>query len=306
MKHAGFDSSDLIQPFQLEESQIRGRLVRLGSSLDLILKQHAYPDSVAHLLAETAAVAAVLADSLKFKGIFTLQAKGSGAIRMLVADVTSDGAVRAYAQFSADELGDATGLKLLGKGYLAFTVDQGNDKDRYQGIVELNSATIAEAVQHYFRKSEQIPTAVMVEARKDAAGRWHAGALMLQRMPREGGYAKDLQTDTLEDDWHRVMILMSTCTPQELAEDVLSPNDLLYRLFHEEGVRVYDQRKLRHQCRCSQERVVSMLQSLPREEVEAMTVDDTPGGDIKVTCEFCNRSYTFSRKERDALLGPQK
>jgi molecular chaperone Hsp33 len=291
---------NLIQPFQLESSHLRGRLGRLGSVLDLILHQHAYPDAVGTLLAEAIAIASVLASSLKYEGVFTLQAKGDGAVRLLVADVTNDGGVRAYAQFDKDKLGNAPpDTQLLGKGYLAFTCSLAQKDDRYQGIVALEGGSLAEAVQHYFRQSEQLPTGITVSAHRDAQGRWRAGCLLLQRMPREGGINVESASPEAED-WTRAMIVMGTCTPHELTDAALSSEGLLFRLFHEEGVRVYESQHLRHQCRCSQTRVEGMLRSLPRAEIEGLGVE----GLVTVTCEFCNKSYMFTSDDRDKLYAP--
>jgi len=293
------ENDDITLPFQLESSHLRGRLVHMGSVLDIVLHQHAYPDSVAHLLAEAIVIAVALASSLNYEGVFTLQAKGDGIVRMLVADVTSDGGIRAYAQFDKDELGDAVAdTKLLGKGFMAFTCSLKGQEERYQGIVALEGGTLAEAVQHYFRQSEQIPTGIIAAAHHDDQGRWRAGCLLLQRMPREGGINVESATPEAED-WTRAMLVMGTCTPFELTDATLTPETLLFRLFHEEGVRVYDAQALRHQCRCSLTRVEAMLRSLPRAEVEAMAVDDR----IDVTCEFCNKTYGFTHQERDRLYG---
>lgn len=296
-------SDDVVQPFQLESSALRGRLVRLGTALDTILRQHNYEVPVATLLGEAVVVAAALATSLKYEGVFTLQAKGDGAVRMLVADVTSEGDMRGYAQVAEGVKALAGDARLLGKGYLAFTVDQNNKKDRYQGIVELSAGTVAEAVQHYFLQSEQLPTGIVAAVRKDDAGRWRGGCLLIQKMPREGGMEQQKTETSAEDDWIRAMTLMQTCGPDELTHDNLRPNDLLFRLFHEEGVRVYEPHVFRHKCRCSEERVTNMLRSLPRDEIETMSVN----GLVSVTCEFCNRSYYYDKKQRDALYGqPQK
>ena len=180
---------DLVQPFQIDSSGLRGRLVRLGPALDEILTRHAYPEPVAMMLGEAIALAAALAGALKYEGVFTLQTKGDGPIGMLVADVTSAGALRGYAQYDAGKLakaiatspGGATGIgdsvpRLLGAGHLAFTVDQGEHTDRYQGIVELQGSTLAECAHHYFRQSEQVEAGlkVAVGARPGATAR--AGA----------------------------------------------------------------------------------------------------------------------------------
>lgn len=296
---------DLILPFQLESTHFRGRLSRLGPALDRILRQHAYPEPVAALLGEATAVASALAASLKYDGVFTLQAKGDGAVRMLVADVTNDGGLRAYAQYDADKLAacEIVGGALLGKGYLAFTCSLAETDDRYQGIVELQGEGIAAAVQHYFRQSEQIPTGVVSAVRRDAGGAWRGGCLLLQQMPREGGVATptlDVESNSpAAEDWTRTMMVMGTCTPEELTDAGLAPSELLLRLFHEEGVRVFDAHALRHQCRCSRERVAAMLTSLPQDEVERLAVD----GKVEVTCEFCNVSYEFDEAARKALRG---
>jgi len=293
---------DFVLPFQFESCAVRGRLVRLGPALDLILHQHAYPPAVGRLLSEAMALGVALATSLNYEGVFTLQAKSDGAVRLLVADVTHDGGIRAYAQFDETKLAAAqAGAKLLGKGYLAFTVDQQLKQDRYQGLVELNGDSLAEAVQHYFRQSEQLPTGVVVAVQRDAQQRWHGGCLLLQHMPREGGHAHVSDT-AIEDDWHRAMLLLDTCTPEELTDPALPAEDLLFRLFHEEGVRIYDRLALRPQCRCSLERVTAMLRSLPRAEIEELAVN----GLVSVTCEFCNRSYEFDRNRREEIYGKEK
>ncbi len=298
-----FDQNDnLVQPFQLESSHLRGRLVQMGSVLDIILHQHAYPAVVGHLLAEAIVIAVSLATSLKYQGVFTLQAKGDGVIRMLVVDVTNDGGIRAYAQYDADRLGDAAAdTKLLGKGYLAFTCDRTGADDKYQGIVELTGGTLSEAVQHYFRQSEQLPTGLIAAAHSDGQGRWRGGCLLVQRMPREGGINVESATPEAED-WTRAMMLLGTCTPAEITDAAITPETLLFRLFHEEGVRVYEPTALRHQCRCTQTRVENMLKSLPRAEIEELAVNDL----VTVTCEFCNKHYPFDKKTRDTLYAVNK
>jgi len=292
---------DLIQPFKIEGQAVRGRLVRLGPLIDTVLDRHRYPPVVAELLAETVALAAALAGALKYDGVFTLQTKGDGPVRLMVADVTSDGDVRGYAQFDAERLAAVTGNgealsvpKLLGAGYLAFTVDQGSHTERYQGIVELIGATLAECVHHYFRQSEQLDAVVKVAAGR-ATGGWRAGALMLQRLPPSAGAADDV-----EDGWRRTLAFMASSTPDELLDAQLAPNDLLYRLFHEDGVRVFATADLRPGCRCSRQRVERVLRSLPDGELEAFKID----GVISVTCEFCSASYGFTDGEVAALKAP--
>ncbi len=289
-----FLNEDVLLPFQIETGVLRGRFVRLGASIDAILRRHAYPDPVASLLAQTAALAAALGSALKFDGVFTLQAVGDGPLSMLVADVTSDGALRACAKFDEKRLvSGLSGRELLGKGTLVFTVDQ-KLGERYQGVVALEGNSLTDAFQTYFKRSEQIPTGLMAAAGKDAEGGWHAGCLMIQKMPREGGAAPVVSGDSsVEDDWLRTMTLMQSCTQPEMIDPALPPEDLLFRLFHEEGVRVYDKKAFREECRCSREKLLAVLKSMSQGEREDMLVN----GCAEATCHFCGRTYTFDEKE---------
>lgn len=298
---------DLVQPFQIEATRLRGRMVRLGAALDDILSRHAYPDTVARFLGETTALAVLLASMLKYEGIFTLQAKGDGPLRLLVADVTSTGDVRAYAQFdqqaverAADDIAIAPAPALLGKGHIAFTVDQGQHTERYQGIVELSGKTLTDCVQHYFRQSEQIDTGLTVAVGRDGGtGPWRAGGIMLQRMPEpQAGEAGPLPSDT-EDGWRRAMVLMASAKAEELLAPELRANDLLFRLFHEDGVRVWTPHHLRFGCRCSRQKVADMLGKLPRDEIQGLKVDDK----VEVTCQFCSSTYRFSDSDLDQIYG---
>ncbi len=218
---------DLVQPFQIEPFALRGRLVRLGPAIDSILTRHAYPAPVATMLGEAIALAVALAGALKYDGVFTLQTKGDGPIKMMVADVTTAGAIRGYAQFDAARLDAgaptlAAVPRLLGAGYLALTVDQGEHTERYQGIVELQGGTLGECVHHYFRQSEQVEAALKVAVAQmpDASGtpRWRAGALMIQRLPRE---SFTLESETEDDAWRRAAIFMSSSTSAELVDPAL-------------------------------------------------------------------------------------
>jgi molecular chaperone Hsp33 len=224
---------------------------------------------------------------------------------MIVADVSTDGAVRGYAQYDQKKLdavtvaGDTTGLsvpRLLGAGYIAFTVDQGEETDRYQGIVELAGATLADCAQHYFRQSEQIQAGIKLTVGRTGPGAgWRAGGLMLQRVPPEGGYG--VIADDVEDGWRRSMVLMSSATPEELVNPDLTPHRLLFRLFHEDGVRVYDTHPLEARCRCSRERIETILRAFPADELDDMQKERV----TTVTCEFCSRRYTFDADEISRL-----
>lgn len=290
---------DLIQPFQIESKAAQGRLVRLGEAVSAVLDAHDYPEPVAELLGEAQVIAAAMAGALKFEGVLTLQAKGDGPVTILVVDVTSEGGIRGYAQFDRAALEDSASSgpqqqvpRLLGNGYLALTVDQGPDTQRYQGIVPLEGATLADCAHTYLRQSVQLDAAIKVAvARTGGAGAWRAGALMIQRLGRTGvqrqsGDAEDADAD---DAWRRAVVLMGSCTPDELLAPGLHPHDLLYRLFNEDGVRVFDPASLEMRCRCSQARVERVLRSFPRDEVEQMK----DGDDVVVTCEFCNATYRF-------------
>lgn len=287
---------DLAQTFQLDGLDVRGRLVRLGPALDQILASHDYPEVVAEMLAETLALGATLASILKYDGLFTLQVQSDGPISLLVADLTSDGDLRGYARFDADRVAEAEtkeGAKiqrLLGNGHLAFTVDQGPDTERYQGIVELEGATLAACAQTYFRVSEQLETVIFLGAEKGASGH-KAGAVLVQRMPSEETKDKD----EADEDWHRIVVLLASLKLEELVDDNLTAEDVLYRLYHDDGIRVYDPKRLHNKCRCSREKVVTTLKSLSRDEI---TMDD---GGASVNCEFCATDYEFTQSDLDKI-----
>jgi molecular chaperone Hsp33 len=295
---------DLIQPFQIDPFALRGRLVRLGPTVDRILSQHDYPEPVATILGEAIALAVLLSGMLKYEGIFTLQTKSDGPVRLLVADVSTEGAVRGYAQYDkarVDAMQGQAGANpsvpdVIGGGYIAFTVDQGEHTERYQGIVQIVGETLAECAQHYFRQSEQIQAGIKLSvARSGENGAWRAGGLMLQRVPPEGGYA--VIADDVEDGWRRAMVLMSTTTPGELVDPTLSPHRLLFRLFHDEGVRVYDTHPIEARCRCSHDRIRGILRSLPPDDNAEIRQDKV----TTVTCEFCNTTYEFSAEDLEPV-----
>ena len=286
---------DIVLPFQIEAPGLRGRLVRLGDAVDTILKRHDYPPPVAALLAEALALSATLSAALKYDGIFTLQLKGDGPVPMLVTDVTTAGAIRGYAEVSGelpDDLAIAAApvRSLVGKGYLAFTVDQGEHTERYQGIVELTGDSLTECIDHYFRQSEQFSAAMQVTAGQNDAGQWRAGAMMLQRLPDQEAI---VALEERDEAWRRSVILMSSVTAAELLDPALAPADLLFRLFHEDGVRVFEQQPISFGCRCSHERAARILASLPRQEVKELIVE----GEVTVTCQFCSETQHFDEGE---------
>lgn len=290
---------DTCSSFLLRDGAFRGRFVRLGPAIDTILTQHDYPPAVSHLLAETVALAVALANTMKFDGVFTLQAKGSGPVSALVADVTSQGAVRGYARFNEDQrealsqAGDSASVqRLLGAGHLAFTVDQGTDAKgeqlRYQGIIGLEGATLGDCVHQYFRQSEQLETAVSVAVTAPTGDHigWQAGAMVLQRMP----LADPSASEETEDDWRTAVVLFSSVTPEELASSALQVETVLYRLFHTQGVGVLATAPLRFGCRCSREKVEAVLATFSEDDLAHMHNDE---GVIEAVCEFCGARYTF-------------
>lgn len=306
---------NVVQTFQLESSSLRGRSVRLGTVLDDILTPHGYPEPVAHLVAETMTLGLLLSSMLKYDGIFTLQTKGDGPVSMLVADVTAAGTVRGCASFDAERLAHAQEqlaalsaqessqnhlAQYLGKGHIAFTVDQGKGGDRYQGIVELKGASLVDCVQHYFQQSEQIGTGIKMAVGL-RGGQWRAGALMLQHMPEDQKNIGNVR----EDDWRRAMVLMGTVKENELLDPKLHSHRLLLQLFHEEGVRVYKADPVRGGCRCSEEKVQTMLFMMTDEDLDYMVAD----GAVRLRCEFCGRDYMFdyadlNKKKQSAASPP--
>jgi molecular chaperone Hsp33 len=301
---------DAIQPFMIEDMRLRGRLVRLGPAVDAIVTRHDYPEPVAALLAETLVLACTLANTIKYEGVFTLQAQGDGPVRVLVADVTSAGHVRAYAGLDRarfEELGarapENPVPRYLGAGHLAFTVDQGARTERYQGIVDLAGPTLAACAQHYFRQSEQIETVIHLAVGK-RNGKWRAGGLMIQRLPRDtqdfdtAWNMESLAEEEREDDWRKVAALVGSVKNAELLDPALAPAQLLYRLFHEDGVRLYRRRPLADRCRCSRERAGNTLRMLERRELDEAKID----GAVIVTCEFCSRHERFDDPDLDALF----
>ena len=285
-------ADDLLRPFQLERSALRGRLVRLGDALDRILTRHDYPEPVGQLLGELLVLAAALAGGLRFQGTFSLQAKGSGPVSLLLADYTHDGAMRGYARFDAERIDAGSDIAaLLGDGRLALTVDQGDAGAAYQSIVELSGASLTECMQTYFRQSEQLKTGLKIAVGRVADNgtwRWRGGGLMVQRL------ADQPVDEAHQEDWHRTMLLLGTATDAELLDAGLPADALLYRLFHEEGVRVFAPQDLRFGCRCTRERVEKLLQSFPDAEVEEMRQDD---GLLVVTCQFCNAGFRFDEAQ---------
>jgi molecular chaperone Hsp33 len=270
-----------------------------------LLTRHPNHPAITRLCGQSLALAAALSTALKFRGSFSLQAKGDGPVPMLLADCTDTGALRGYARADATKL--AALLKtdpmpaanqLLGGGYLAFTVDQGPDQNRHQGIVTIEGSSLAEMALHYFRTSEQIRCVVHLACDETEDG-WRAGALILEKIAGAGGVDPSLDADAQEESWRTATTLAATLTDTELLDDGLPPERLLYRLFHSEGVAADRARALSYGCRCSRARLIGILEGFPPDDLDHMAVD----GDIVMTCEFCNFDFRFPRQDvrgRDA------
>ncbi|WAC27683.1 Hsp33 family molecular chaperone [Ancylobacter sp. SL191] len=315
---------DRVTPFHVDGLDVRGRVVRLGATLDAVLAHHNYPPVVKRLLGEAVALTVLLGSTLKISGRFILQTRTDGPVDLLVVDFTAPQDVRAYARFDAERLAalQAAGLgidsgALLGHGHLAMTIDQGLSVNRYQGVVALECAGLEAAAHQYFTQSEQIPTRVRLAVAEEmrpggAASSWRAGGLMVQFLPTEGGRLRpvdlhpgdapegiELPERDDDDAWMEAQSLVATLEDIELVDSDLSSERLLYRLFHERGVRVFDAEDVVAKCSCSQERVKNVLASFSHEERESLVED----GRITVTCEFCGRNYGFTAEE---VVGPDE
>ena len=304
---------DAVLPFQVASLDLRGRLTRLGPALDDVLTKHAYPPAVGKLLGEAIVLATLLGSSLKFDGRFILQTQTDGPVSFLIVDFQAPDRLRAYARFDAKRLGDGLDSgALLGHGHLAMTIDQGPDMSRYQGLVALEGGSLEDAAHEYFLRSEQIPTRVRLAVGEEWRGgggpkhHWRAGGMLLQFLPKAperarqadlhpGDAPEGVITHTIEEDdaWIEGQSLISTVEDVELIDPDLSGERLLYRLFHERGVRVFPPLPLRAQCSCSRDAVSSMLASFTPNDRADMVKD----GKVVVTCEFCSSVYEFTPQE---------
>ena len=288
-----------ITPFYLPGRPVRGRLVRLGPLADALLTRHQNHDTVTALMGQALALTAALATALKYQGSFSLQAKGDGPVPMLLADCTESGALRGYARADADKLAtllaaepDPSAAALLGHGYLAFSVDQGPDRERHQGIVSIEGDSLADMALHYFQTSEQLQCTVRLACARTPLG-WRAAALILERVAREGGLDPEMDLEAQAESWRTATALAATLKQAELLDDTLQPDRLLYNLFGTEGVAADRNRALAYGCRCSRARLSGILETFPDDDLDHMAV----GGDIVMTCEFCNLDFRFGRDE---------
>ncbi len=301
---------DTVLPFQLDNSDIRGRVARLDGVLDGILMQHDYPLNVEALVAEMALLTALIGQTIKLRWKLQLQVQSDGPVRMIATDYygpTEEGEparIRAYASYDADRLTDGAPFNQVGEGYFAVMIDQGNDMTPYQGITPLTGTSLSDCAQSYFAQSEQIPTRFSLSfGRATEPGKgehWRAGGVMLQHMPKASpfvaqgeGTGEVLTADDIVDgeegeNWARVNILLDTVEEMELIGPTVPPNDLLVRLFHEEIPRVYDAQAVRFGCTCSENRVRQSLSIYSAGDIAQMTTDD---GRVTADCQFCSAHY---------------
>jgi molecular chaperone Hsp33 len=288
-------ADDLILPFAIEGAPVRGRLARLGPAVDEILTRHDYPEAVANLLGEACTLAALVGSNLKFSGRLIVQAQGDGPVAYVVADYDSDGGLRGYCRYDAARVAAVSqgfarpGAKtLLGQGVFVMTLDQGPDTERHQGVTPIEGETFALCAERYFAQSEQTPTRVRLavgQADSGEGAHWRAGGMLIQAVASD-----DTRGDT-EEAWNRAQAYFETIGEDELIDPLLSGEELLFRLFHEDGARVFDAKPLAAFCRCSQDRISGILAQFPAEERAEMVEAD---GKIRVTCEYCARVYAVA------------
>lgn len=306
---------DTVLPFQLDASDIRGRVARLDGVLDQVLAQHDYPSVVEALVAEMTLLTALIGQTMKLRWKLSLQVRGSGAVRLIATDYygpTADGApgrIRAYASYDAETLDtEAPGFDQIGNGYFAILIDQGQDMQPYQGITPIAGTSLSACAEAYFAQSEQIPTrfslAFGYSQEADGSDGWRAGGVMLQHMPAAGSHvtseepqgedgllsAADLLDSDGNENWNRANILLDTVDQLELVGPSIAPTQLLLRLFHEEQPRVYDTQPVTFGCTCSPDRVRQSLSIYSAKDIAHMTTDDN---EVTADCQFCGAHYSF-------------
>jgi molecular chaperone Hsp33 len=306
---------DTVLPFQLDESDIRGRVARLDDTLDRILGQHDYPPEVEALVAEMALLTALIGQTIKLRWKLSLQVRGEGPIRLIATDFfapAEEGApawIRAFASYDAERLkSGADPFVQVGKGYFAILIDQGQGTTPYQGITPLAGGSLRTCAETYFAQSEQLPTRFALgfgqSAEPGTEAAWRAGGVMLQHMPKgsapspsgggsgEGGLLapEDLVEGDDGENWRRANILLDTVEELELVGPRVSPTDLLVRLFHEETPRVFDAQPVTFGCTCSPDRVRESLSIYSAKDIGHMTTEE---GIVTADCQFCGAHYEF-------------
>ena len=310
---------DTVLPFQLDHADVRGRVARLDGTLEQVLAQHDYPPQIEALVAEAALLTAMIGQTIKLRWKLSLQIRGNGPASLIATDYygpSEDGQsarVRAYAGFDADRIGpDAAPFSLIGEGFFAILIDQGEGMVPYQGITPIAGGSLSACAETYFAQSEQLPTRFAVSYGKSQVpgepARWRAGGVMLQHMPKASPFAKgdggsgeggllepkDILDGDDGENWNRVNLLLDTVEELELIGPVVQPTELLVRLFHEEGPRVFEAQPVRFGCTCSPDRVISSLSIYSPTDIAEMTTD---AGIVTADCQFCGAHYEFDPRE---------
>ncbi|WP_424832158.1 Hsp33 family molecular chaperone HslO [Ruegeria sp.] len=303
---------DTVLPFQLDVSDMRGRVARLDGVLDGILKQHDYPEQVEALVAEMALLTALIGQTVALRWKLSLQAQSKGPVRMIATDYYAPqeegqpAQIRAYASFDRDRLTDGAPFDQVGEGYFAIMIDQGEGNQPYQGITPLAGGSLSACAEAYFAQSEQLPTRFSLSFGKSTepgvGEHWRAGGVMLQHMPKASPFAAsgegngdiltaaDLVDGEEGENWGRVNILLDTVEDLELIGPSIAPTDLLIRLFHEEQPRVYDAQQVQFGCTCSEDRVRQSLSIYSAQDIAKMTTDE---GTVTADCQFCGAHYVL-------------
>ncbi|MCH2168813.1 MAG: Hsp33 family molecular chaperone HslO [Oceanicola sp.] len=310
---------DTVLPFQLDRSDMRGRVARLDGVLTGVLKQHKYPPQIQALVAEMTLLTALIGQAIDLRWKLSLQVQTNGPVRMIATDYYAPDTegeparIRGYASFDEDRLTDGTPFEQLGKGYFAILIDQGEGMAPYQGITPIDGSSLANCAEAYFAQSEQIPTRFAlsygVSQQPGQKPSWRAGGVMMQHLPKTSALvahkdaetetearilqAKDLIDDDAEENWNRANILLDSVEEIELIGPAVSPSDLLVRLFHEEEPRVYDAQMVRFGCTCSEERVRQSLSIYSAKDIAKMT---TVEGTVTADCQFCGAHYVLDPK----------
>lgn len=307
--HVSFTKSDFVQPFLIDHSAIRGRLVRMEKALDAILSTHKYPLSVSLHLAEQVVLAALLSATLTEKGILTVQTRGNGPVLYMVVDVLANGSIRGYARIDEARKGELLDEHMalshvLGDGYLAVTLDPGGDAERYQGIVALEGGSLLDSFRGYFVQSQQAEVSLHVAVRAPAQKRrkWQAGGIIVERMPMQGGKEMETSPEEQNELWTRTLMFMKTLSEREMLDPDVTPQNLLFRLFNEDGVWVYKLQPLKAGCRCSRVKVKAALRSIALEDL--LSILDN--GKMSIHCEFCNKRRIFTEEDLRMLHAPGK
>ncbi|MGY6694701.1 MAG: Hsp33 family molecular chaperone HslO [Roseinatronobacter sp.] len=289
---------DTVLPFQLDRSDIRGRVARLDTALERVLEKHDYPPAVEALVAEATLLTAMIGQTIKLRWRLSLQVRGDGPIRLIATDYyapESDGTparIRAYASFDATRVAaDAPAYPQIGKGYFAILIDQGRDMTPYQGITPIAGGSLADCAEAYFDQSEQLPTRFALSYGRATlpgqAEKWRAGGVMLQHMPQASG-TSPREREAISEDWGRANLLLDTVEEMELIGPSVQPPELLLRLFHEETPRVFDPQAVHFGCSCSEDKVRQSLSIYSAKDIATMT---TPEGIVTADCQFCGAHY---------------